>query len=52
MNGSIGKFNGLLLAGIGGLALAAGTGLAFAGWLDHGPHLLMTLAETGLAWCF
>jgi hypothetical protein len=40
-----------------GLGLAAGlfaasTGLAFAAWLDHGPGMLMALAQSGLAWCF
>jgi hypothetical protein len=34
------------------LALAALTGLAFAGWLDHGPRMFLALAESGLAWCF
>lgn len=52
MNGSIGNLYRMALWSLGGLALAGGTGLAFAGWIDHGPRLLMALAETGLAWCF
>jgi hypothetical protein len=32
--------------------LAASTGLAFAGWLDHGPDILRSLAQSGLSWCF
>lgn len=34
------------------LALSAAAGLAFAGWLEHAPAILVTLAEQGLAWCF
>lgn len=26
--------------------------LAFAGWVDHGSSILLTMAETGLSWCF
>lgn len=33
-------------------ALAAGTGLAFAGWVEHAPGIFMALVEQGLAWCF
>lgn len=35
----------------GALLLAGGTGLAFAGWIDHGPSLFMALVESGLS-CF
>jgi hypothetical protein len=41
-----------LLLAAGALALSAGTGLAFAGWLDSGARIFMAMAETGLAWCF
>lgn len=35
------------------LALLAGLfSLAFAGWVDHGSSILLTMAETGLSWCF
>lgn len=34
------------------LALAATAGLAFAGWVEHTPGIVMALAESGLAWCF
>jgi hypothetical protein len=36
----------------GSLALAAATGLAFAGWMAHAPGIFMALVESGLAWCF
>jgi hypothetical protein len=32
--------------------LAAASGVAFAAWLDHGAAILMSMAQTGLAWCF
>jgi hypothetical protein len=32
--------------------LGATGGLAFAGWMEHAPGIMMTLAETGLSWCF
>ena len=34
------------------LALGAGTGVAFAAWLEHGAGIVHTLGESGLAWCF
>jgi hypothetical protein len=37
--------------GAGALLLVAGTGMAFAGWVDHGPSLFMALIESGLS-CF
>lgn len=37
---------------IGVCTLAAGAGLAFAGWMEHAPAIVMTLAENGMAWCF
>lgn len=43
---------GFLLPVAAVLAAAAGIlGLAFAGWLDHGASLFLSLAETGLSWC-
>ena len=34
-----------------GLAVTAATA-AFAGWLEHGTAIFLSLAETGMAWCF
>ncbi len=34
------------------LLVSATCGLAFAGWLNDGARIVMTMAETGLAWCF
>ncbi len=43
---------GVALGLAAGLVLVAGgTGLAFAGWVDHGPRLFMALVESGLN-CF
>jgi hypothetical protein len=40
-------------AGLAILMLAAvATGAAFAGWLNHSADILLTYAQTGLAWCF
>ena len=33
-------------------ALATATGLAFAGWVENGARIMMSMAETGLSWCF
>jgi hypothetical protein len=41
-----------ILSAVGAGALAAATGLAFAGWMEHAPAILTTLAQEGLAWCF
>jgi len=37
---------------LGVLAFAAATGLAFAAWVENGGAILMTMAESGLSWCF
>jgi hypothetical protein len=34
------------------IAVAAATGVAFAAWVENGAGILMTMAETGLSWCF
>ncbi|MEZ5812097.1 MAG: hypothetical protein R3D45_11860 [Rhizobiaceae bacterium] len=34
------------------VVFAVGTGLAFAGWINDGAAIMMTLARSGLAWCF
>ena len=41
-----------IVASLGVGALAAATGLAFAGWMQHAPAILVTLTQEGLAWCF
>ncbi len=46
------KIKGPLIAGLAVLAGAIITGLAFAGWLNLAPGIFLTLAQTGLAWCF
>lgn len=37
---------------LGTAALAAATGLAFAGWIENAPAIFLALAEQGMAWCF
>ena len=37
---------------LGVLAFGAATGLAFAAWVENGGAILMTMAESGLSWCF
>ncbi|MGE3371069.1 MAG: hypothetical protein AB7I79_20125 [Rhizobiaceae bacterium] len=32
--------------------LAAASGLAFAGWVEHGAGIFLAMAESGLSWCF
>ena len=46
--------NGYSIAGLaaGGALLAAVSGLTFALWMEHGAGIFMTMAETGLSWCF
>jgi hypothetical protein len=34
------------------MLMAGASGLAFAGWVGHGPEILMSLAQSGLGWCF
>jgi len=41
-----------IMSAIGVGVLAASAGLAFAGWMEHAPAILMTLTAQGLAWCF
>lgn len=42
-----------LAAAVLAAVISAGvTGLAFAGWLDHGDEIFLSYAATGLAWCF
>lgn len=41
-----------LLLSLPALALVGLTGLAFAGWIEHGAGIFMAMAEAGLSWCF
>lgn len=36
----------------GSLLLLGIVGSAFYGWLQFGSSILLSLAETGLSWCF
>ncbi len=47
-----GQFTVPALLAAGAILASGATGLAFAGWLDNGARIFMTMAETGLAWCF
>lgn len=41
------------LAGAAGAALLAAIGgLAFAMWMEHGAGIFLSMAQSGLAWCF
>ena len=42
----------LALAVAAALLVVAMIGAAFAGWLEQGPALLLTLGQNALAWCF
>ena len=42
----------LLLAVAAAILVVALVGAAFAGWLEQGPALLLTLGQNALAWCF
>ena len=35
---------------IAAMVMAGATGVAFAGWLGHGPEILLAVAQSG--WCF
>ena len=39
-------------AAIAALVVGGLTGAAFAGWVENGSAMLMSLAASGLAWCF
>ena len=38
----------LIALGLGVMA----TNAAFAGWMEHGTAIFLSLAETGMSWCF
>ncbi|MDA4846469.1 hypothetical protein [Hoeflea poritis] len=52
MNMATMSTNRLILTGIAVLFAALATGMAFAGWLNHGAEIFLTYASVGLAWCF
>jgi hypothetical protein len=42
-----------LLAALTALGLSVlAARAAFAGWLEHGPAIFLSLAESGMSWCF
>jgi hypothetical protein len=43
------RLAGMLLAFA---AFAAVSGIAFAMWMQHGTKIFLTMAESGLSWCF
>jgi hypothetical protein len=46
------SIQGALALAAAAVALSAVTGLAFAGWLGHGADIFLSLAQSGLSWCF
>ncbi|WP_146119463.1 hypothetical protein [Phyllobacterium phragmitis] len=40
------------LAALTAFLAAGATGLAFAGWLNHGEGIFQSMIQTGLSWCF
>ena len=42
----------IILWSLGLAAFAGLTGVAFSAWLGQGSAILLTMAESGLAWCF
>lgn len=43
------RYLGLTIAA---MVMAGATGVAFAGWLSHGPDILLAVTQSGLGWCF
>ncbi|MDX3925096.1 MAG: hypothetical protein QHC90_04705 [Shinella sp.] len=42
-----------LIAGVVATGIVAAlAAAAFSGWISHGPAILLTMAESGLSWCF
>ena len=47
------KASRTMLLGLGVAAtLGLGAGVAFAGWAEHAGTIFLSLAQSGLAWCF
>jgi hypothetical protein len=42
----------IAVAALAAAASAALAATAFAGWLDHGSAIFLSMAESGMAWCF
>lgn len=42
----------LVRAAIAAVAIGAFSGVAFAAWVENGSAMLMSLAASGLSWCF
>jgi hypothetical protein len=52
MNRTARRYTALPVALIAlGLGVMTAT-VAFAGWLEHGTAIFLSLAESGMAWCF
>lgn len=45
-------YRNVLVLALAAAALSAATGLAFAGWMEHGAGMFVSLAASGLSWCF
>jgi hypothetical protein len=39
------------LAALMAFLAAAATGLAFAGWVNHGEGIFQAMLQSGLSWC-
>lgn len=42
----------LVVIAAASMPVAAAAGMAFAGWMNNGSRIIMTMAQTGLTWCF
>lgn len=42
----------LVKAALAATVFAVATGAAFAAWIDKGADIFVSMAATGLAWCF
>lgn len=52
MNKTVRRYTVLPVALIAlGLSIMAATA-AFAGWMEHGTAIFLSLAEAGMSWCF
>ncbi|WP_203426721.1 hypothetical protein [Sinorhizobium sp. BG8] len=52
MNHSNAPWRTMLLTALVAGGVTALTAIAFAGWLGHGAAIFLSMAESGLAWCF
>lgn len=47
-----GPFRNVFALALAALALSCATGLAFAGWMQHGDSMFLSLVASGLSLCF